>query len=49
MTAPDTFEDRLSDLLIEFGDIDPDEMIPALEAAIERLRSESDDLREIGA
>ena len=44
-----TFRDQLEFLLLEFHEDDPDDLIAAMQAAIDSLRSESDDLREIGA
>ena len=44
-----TFRDQLEFLLLEFQEDDPDDLIAAMQAAIDSLRSESDDLREIGA
>ena len=37
------FEDALDELLLEYGDADPDEVISALELAIMKLKEQHDD------
>jgi hypothetical protein len=42
MPSRTPFEEALDDLLAEYEDLDPEEMIPVLEAAIERLTAQAE-------